>query len=237
VFAEEGSKTPQWTALQTQCLVSSWIMGIHKLLLNLPGCNIVKDTKHGLQKLNVEECTVALDAGRTLLFECAQRRPTSHLNKDCIPSLQLFRDALLCLRCILDWEKVFIVLGDGEPSTKEFEHARRQEKRRDKAAEKGNAFSQICNDPLHTAMAGVVCQSMVIPFVTAVDKADSQCWEHPVTGEMAGVVLTGDSDLLGCNSPEGGCHLKLPPQDLPHCRFVGHWICHFAFSSGHNRQC
>jgi 5'-3' exonuclease len=170
-------------------------MGIHKLLPNLPGGNIVTDTKYGLQKLNVEECAVALDAG-TLLFECAQRRPTSYLNKDYIPSLQLFRDTLLYLRCILDWKKLFIVLDGGEPSTKEFEHARRQEKR-DQAAEKNDAFSQIRNDPLYTAMAGVVCRSMVIPFITAIDEADSQCWEHPVTGEIAGVVLTGDSDLLG----------------------------------------
>jgi hypothetical protein len=70
VFAEAGSKMPQWTAHQTQCLVSSWIMGIHKLLPNLPGGNIIMDAKHGLQKLKVEECTVAVDAG-TLLFECA----------------------------------------------------------------------------------------------------------------------------------------------------------------------
>jgi hypothetical protein len=44
-------------------------MGIHKLLPNLPGVNIVTDTKHDLQKLKVEECTVALDAGN-LLFRC-----------------------------------------------------------------------------------------------------------------------------------------------------------------------
>jgi hypothetical protein len=118
VFAEASSKMPQWdgTTSNTMHLVSTWTMGIHKLLPNLPGGNTATDAKHGLQKLKVEECTVvALDAG-TLLFECAQRPPTSCLNEDCIPSLQLFRDTLLCLRHVLDWKKLFIVLDGGEPS-------------------------------------------------------------------------------------------------------------------------
>jgi hypothetical protein len=86
VFAEASSKIPQWdgTTSNTIHLVSTWTMGIHKLLPNLPGGNTATDTKYGLQKLNVEEHTIALDAG-TLLFECAQRRPTSYLTLTFLP--------------------------------------------------------------------------------------------------------------------------------------------------------